>query len=42
MEPMEKVEESAVAIIAARVGNTRLIDNLTLMVSEPGHLERIE
>ena len=30
MEPLEKVVESAVAIIAARVGNTRLIDNMTL------------
>ena len=30
MEPLEKVDESAVAIIAARVGNTRLIDNMTL------------
>ncbi len=42
MEPMGKVEESAVAIIAARVGNTRLIDNITLMVNEPGHVERTE
>ncbi len=42
MEPMGKVEESAIAIIAARVGNTRLIDNLTLMVNEPGHVERTE
>ncbi len=30
MEPLEKVDESAVAIIAARVGSTRLIDNMTL------------
>ena len=30
MEPLEKVVESAVAIIAVRVGNTRLIDNMTL------------
>jgi pantoate--beta-alanine ligase len=42
MEPMDQVEESAVAIIAARLGNTRLIDNITLTVNEPGHLERTE
>ena len=30
MEPVDVVDESAVAIIAARVGSTRLIDNMTL------------
>ncbi len=34
MEPLDRIEESAVAIIAARVGGTRLIDNLTLHVSD--------
>ena len=34
MEPLDRIEASAVAIIAARVGGTRLIDNLTLHVSE--------
>ena len=34
MEPMVQVDETAVAIIAARVGNTRLIDNLTLIANE--------
>lgn len=33
MEPLEIVDESAVAIIAARVGSTRLIDNMTLQCS---------
>ncbi len=42
MEPMEKVEESAVAIIAARIGNTRLIDNMTIMANLSDHLERTE
>lgn len=31
MEPMDQVADSAVAIIAAKVGSTRLIDNMTLM-----------
>ena len=31
MEPVDVVDESAVAIIAARVGSTCLIDNMTLM-----------
>jgi len=31
MEPIENVIENAVAIIAARVGSTRLIDNMTLI-----------
>jgi pantoate--beta-alanine ligase len=30
MEPLQQIEEVAVAIIAARFGSTRLIDNLTL------------
>jgi len=30
MEPLERIEEEAVAILAARVGTTRLIDNLVL------------
>ena len=34
MEPLIQVDETAVAIIAARVGNTRLIDNLTLIANE--------
>ena len=34
MEPVEAVDESAVAIIAARVGSTRLIDNMTIMAKE--------
>lgn len=32
MEPLAKIEQDAVAIIAARVGTTRLIDNLSLSV----------
>lgn len=32
MEPLAKIEQDAVAIIAARVGSTRLIDNLSLNV----------
>jgi pantoate--beta-alanine ligase len=31
MDPIERVDESAVAIIAVRVGNTRLIDNRILL-----------
>lgn len=34
MEPMRQVDETAVAIIAARVGSTRLIDNMTLVANE--------
>ena len=34
MEPVDVVDESAVAIIAASVGSTRLIDNLTIMAKE--------
>ena len=34
MEPMRQVAETAVAIIAARVGSTRLIDNMTLVANE--------
>jgi len=34
MEPLIQVDETAVAILAARVGNTRLIDNLTLIANE--------
>lgn len=30
MEPLQQIEDVAVAIIAARLGSTRLIDNLTL------------
>lgn len=36
MEPVTQVEDVAVAIIAARLGNTRLIDNRTLV---PGRVE---
>ncbi len=42
MEPVFQIDENAVAIIAARVGNTRLIDNLTLIANESNHIERIE
>jgi len=42
MEPMERIDDSAVAIIAARVGNTRLIDNLTLVANATDPTERIE
>ena len=35
MEPLMKIDESAVAIIAARVGTTRLIDNMTLLPPVP-------
>jgi pantoate--beta-alanine ligase len=31
MEPMARVDDSAVVIIAARLGSTRLIDNMTLV-----------
>jgi len=34
MEPLIQVDETAVAIIAARVGSTRLIDNLTLIANQ--------
>jgi len=34
MEPLQRVDETAVAIIAARVGCTRLIDNMTLIANE--------
>lgn len=34
MEPMRQIDETAVAIIAARVGSTRLIDNMTLVANE--------
>ena len=34
MEPLIQVDETAVAILAARVGSTRLIDNLTLIANE--------
>lgn len=30
LEPLEQIDDVAVAIIAARLGTTRLIDNLTL------------
>lgn len=40
MEPVAVVDESAVAIIAASVGSTRLIDNLTIMAKESQHMER--
>jgi pantoate--beta-alanine ligase len=33
MEPLQQLDRTAVAIVAARVGSTRLIDNLTLSVS---------
>lgn len=42
MEPVAVVDESAVAIIAASVGSTRLIDNLTIMAKESQHMERTE
>lgn len=42
MEPIDRVDESAVAIIAARVGSTRLIDNMTINANEMNHLERNE
>ena len=31
LEPIMRIDENAVAIIAARVGRTRLIDNMTLL-----------
>jgi len=34
MDPMMQIEDRAVAIIAAKVGGTRLIDNMTLMVPQ--------
>jgi pantoate--beta-alanine ligase len=34
MEPMRQVDQTAVAIIAVRVGSTRLIDNMTLVANE--------
>ncbi len=39
MEPVDVVDESAIAIIAARVGGTRLIDNMTIMAKE-SHLRQ--
>ncbi len=42
MEPVEIVDESAVAIIAARVGSTRLIDNMTILTDHKIHPERTE
>ena len=42
MEPVDVVDESAVAIIAARVGSTRLIDNMTIMAKESHHMESSE
>ena len=42
MEPVDVVDESAVAIIAARVGTTRVIDNMTIMARESHHMERTE
>lgn len=42
MEPVDVVDESAVAIIAACVGSTRLIDNMTIMAKESQHMERTE
>lgn len=38
MEPVDVVDESAVAIIAARVGSTRLIDNMTLTRIVPNEI----
>ena len=38
MEPVDVVEESAVAIVAARVGSTRLIDNMTLTRTIPNEI----
>lgn len=35
LEPIETLDEQSVAIIAARVGGTRLIDNLTLVRPKP-------
>ena len=39
MEPVDVVDEGAIAIIAARVGSTRLIDNMTIMAKE-SHLRQ--
>ena len=35
MEPIDRIDESGVAIIAAKVGSTRLIDNMTIMTDDP-------
>ena len=42
MEPVEVVEERARAMIAARGGSTRLIDNMTIMAKEVQRMERTE
>ncbi len=42
MEPVDIVADSAVAIIAAKVGSTRLIDNMTILANNQLNLERTE